>query len=77
MIITSFGMHKTIDANGKIQVESLKKKFSFEKMKFKIYRKLKISQMFTEMTGKVEFPGQAIASLSSNVLVSTLQVQVL
>ncbi len=33
--------------------------------------------MFTQMAGKVEFPGQAIASLPSDVLVSTLQVQVL
>jgi hypothetical protein len=33
--------------------------------------------MFTEMAGKVELPGQAIASLPSDVLVSTLQVQVL
>ena len=33
--------------------------------------------MFTQMAGKVEFPGQSIASLPSDVLVSTLQVQVL
>ncbi len=45
-------------------------------MKFKNYRKLKIC-IFTEMAGKVEFPGQSIASLPSDVLVSTLQVQVL
>jgi hypothetical protein len=55
---------------------TFKKKISFEKMKFKNYRKLKIC-IFTEMAGKVEFPGQSIASLPSDVLVSTLQVQVL
>ncbi len=75
-MITLFGMHKTIDTHGKIQVESLKN-WKNEVKKVKHYKKLKICQIFTEMAGKVEFPGQAIASLPSDVLVSTLQVQVL
>jgi hypothetical protein len=77
-LITSFGdvnQHTRENPSGRFF-----KKVSFEKnevKKVKHYKKLKICQMFTEMAGKVEFPGQSIASLPSDVLVSTLQVQVL